>query len=748
MDGTMDTIKIEVESNAEVAASGFDKLTKSLKKLNKLTEGLANLSNAFKGLEGMGKLADAAQSISDMGNAENLKGLSGVYSRLHRISGLTFTNLTGAAQSVSSIAQSMPQGNTGRNGMPILQTPQAPAAIPANTTVQVNATTQSVSRLASMWTRVRSAVSSVGQALRGLPGVGQKAIQQLSSSAKKLTSIFRSVLRVGFYRAVRTLISSVTGSFTDGLKEFYNISKAAGGEFAAKMDNFATSVQYMKSSVGGLAVTLMDSLAPVLSDLIDKFATLITLVTQFFAALSGKSTFVKAVKSATSFGGAIDSAAGSAKKLKGALMGFDELNALPSAASGGSGAGGGGSMSFEESPIDPKILDFAEKVRTVLGFIKDNALAIGAAFLAWKITSLFTDSLSKVLGIALSIGGAVGLVTNFLDAWNNGLDWSNLTGMLVSVAALTAGLALTFGTVGAAVGLLVGGVALLVAGFRDWIKTGELSNKTFIALEAGIAAVGAAFALIVGWPAVLVAAIAGIGLAVYKYWDEIKAFTVNTWNAIKDKTTQIWGSIKDWLTNTWASIKTTASTAWSGISSTISNTWTNIKNGASNFMSGLITTFNNKFASLKQTVSNAVDRIKNAFNFNWTLPRLKLPHISVSYTQASSSLAKFFGISSIPHLSVQWYANGGFPEMGQLFVANERGPEMVGSIGGKAAVANNDQIVEAVSQGVYQAVVSAMGGGSGSSVINLILDGKTVYQSVVDRNNKEIRRTGLNPLMG
>ena len=747
MDGTIDEIKIEVESNAENAASGFEKLVKSLKKLNKLTESLTGLSNAFQGLDGIGKLADAAQALSDMGSVENLKGLSGVYSRLHRISRLTFDNLTGATQSVGSIASALPQG-TGRGGR--VSTPAAPttpAVVSTDTTAQVTSSVQSVSMLGRAWGRVREAVGSVGTAIRNLPVITKSVTSRISGSFTKLTATFRAVARVGFYRFIRTIISSVTNSFNEGIKNIYAFSKAAGGEFATSMDSLASSVAYMKNSLGSLTATLINSLAPTLSSLIDKFATLISLVAQFFAALSGRGTFTKAVKNATSFGGAIDSAAGSAKKLKGALMGFDELNALPSAASGG-GGGGGANTSFEETPIDPKILELAEKVRTVLGFIKDNALAIGAAFLAWKIASLFTDSLSKVLGVSLSIGGAVGLVTNFLDAWNNGIGLSNLTGMLVSVAALTAGLALTFGTVGVAVGLLVGGVALLVTGFKDWIKTGELSNKTFVALEAGIAAVGAAFALIIGWPAALVAAIAGIGLAVYKYWDEIKAFTVNTFNSIKDKSVQIWESIGSSLKNSWNNIKVSAAAKWSEIGTTISNSWTNVLNKAGNFMSNLLTKFNSGFTNLKQAVSNAVDRIKNAFNFNWSLPRLKLPHISVSYTPASSTLSKFLGIHSIPHLSVNWYANGGFPDMGQLFVANERGPEMVGTIGHKTAVANNDQIVNAVSQGVYQAVVSAMGGGSGTSTFNVILDGKTVYQSVVDRNNKEIRRTGLNPLLG
>lgn len=61
------------------------------------------------------------------------------------------------------------------------------------------------------------------------------------------------------------------------------------------------------------------------------------------------------------------------------------------------------------------------------------------------------------------------------------------------------------------------------------------------------------------------------------------------------------------------------------------------------------------------------------------------------------------GISAIPAVSVQAYATGGFPNVGELFIAREAGAEMVGSIGNRTAVANNDQIVAAVSQGVSNA---------------------------------------------
>lgn len=59
-------------------------------------------------------------------------------------------------------------------------------------------------------------------------------------------------------------------------------------------------------------------------------------------------------------------------------------------------------------------------------------------------------------------------------------------------------------------------------------------------------------------------------------------------------------------------------------------------------------------------------------------------------------------------LKKQGFASGGFPDAGQLFLAREAGPEMVGTMGGRTAVANNDQIVEGISEGVYNAVRSAL----------------------------------------
>lgn len=72
------------------------------------------------------------------------------------------------------------------------------------------------------------------------------------------------------------------------------------------------------------------------------------------------------------------------------------------------------------------------------------------------------------------------------------------------------------------------------------------------------------------------------------------------------------------------------------------------------------------------------------------------------------------------------FATGGFPDVGQLFFANEAGPELVGTMGGHTAVANNDQIVEGIRQGVYDAVVAANANGNSDVSVKVYLDSREI----------------------
>ena len=90
------------------------------------------------------------------------------------------------------------------------------------------------------------------------------------------------------------------------------------------------------------------------------------------------------------------------------------------------------------------------------------------------------------------------------------------------------------------------------------------------------------------------------------------------------------------------------------------------------------------------------------------------------------------------------FANGGYPASGEMFIARENGiPEMVGSIGGRTAVANNDQIVEAISIGVYNAYMDAMSRSGGNKQPTIVeINGREVFRAVQDESTSYRKRTG------
>jgi hypothetical protein len=102
-------------------------------------------------------------------------------------------------------------------------------------------------------------------------------------------------------------------------------------------------------------------------------------------------------------------------------------------------------------------------------------------------------------------------------------------------------------------------------------------------------------------------------------------------------------------------------------------------------------------------------------------------------------------LKGLPKFDVSYYANGGIPDYGQMFIAREAGPELVGNIGNRTAVVNNDQIVQSVSQGVAGAVASVlmpiMGGNGGSVIHNILnLDGDVVYEAYNKAKDANDRR--------
>lgn len=246
-----------------------------------------------------------------------------------------------------------------------------------------------------------------------------------------------------------------------------------------------------------------------------------------------------------------------------------------------------------------------------------------------------------------------------------------------------------FGAILAAnpIGLIIIGVTALVAAFVYLWQNCEAFRNFWIALWEKIKQ---AVSVAVDW--------------IKNCWARIKAFFTGDnpiaryfqlgWENIKI----VWGVAVSYFKTIWENIKLVFSAVKSVLSGNFSDAWASIKQIFSNwgsFFSGLFTSASKIFSNIKDMigakieaakslVTSAVDKIKNAFNFKWSLPKLKMPHISVKGGEAPFGIA---GKGSLPKFSIEWYKEGGVmtnptvfginPATGSLMAGGEAGAEAI-----------------------------------------------------------------------
>ena len=171
----------------------------------------------------------------------------------------------------------------------------------------------------------------------------------------------------------------------------------------------------------------------------------------------------------------------------------------------------------------------------------------------------------------------------------------------------------------------------------------------------------------------------------------LKNFIVNIWNGIQSMTSSIFGGVKSIATTIWNgiksaissvvnAIKSVVSSVWNGIQSATSSVFNSIKGTATSVWNSIKSAITNPIETAKNAVKSAIDKMKSFFNFSWSLPPLKLPHISIS--------GKFsINPPSVPHFGIEWYKHGGIMEEPTLFGYNGfTGKAMVGGEAGAEAI--------------------------------------------------------------
>ena len=336
------------------------------------------------------------------------------------------------------------------------------------------------------------------------------------------------------------------------------------------------------------------------------------------------------------------------------------------------------------SPLIDRFLDFTGKVADAITVVWENFLK---PFVLW-----FIETMAPIIGNALS-----GLVDMFFGWWE--------------------GISETLGHVFDALGGLMDFITGIFTG--DWEKAWE-GIKTFFSQiwEAMKSLTNTLMTAISNIISTVLGVIKGVWESI---WGKIKEFASGLWNGLKDSASEIFNSIKDKLSEIWDSVKTTIEEKWNAIKEWFDGIWQKIKDifnldemleVGKSIMNKLWEGMSNIWEDVKSWLGGIadfvgsvwdgiVDGAKNLFK------RGKEETEEESDSDSSGPGGSSGYVDSGP--GVKGHATGGFPKSGQMFVANENGnPEMIGKWGGKAAVANNMQITQGISQAVQGGMRAAL----------------------------------------
>jgi hypothetical protein len=387
-----------------------------------------------------------------------------------------------------------------------------------------------------------------------------------------------------------------------------------------------------------------------------------------------------------------------------------------------------------------------------------QAVAGGAATFGEAIVYVFSGVAGIVSGALVGIAGLIGYFKNLVDIVKNGENATNV--LKAALGGLTASAGAFLIAIGVGATLATGGIAALVVG--------------------AIAAVGIITAL------------------VYNNWDKIKAFfapfgdwfkrtivtpVMNFFAPVKEA----FNEVKNYAVTKFTELK-------DGVIARIVPIWNKIveiKNKLVEIFSALWGAFKEflwnpmvkKLAAFyKEYIKPIVDKFKTAFEYVRDIAIGVFKKIGTTVVDVISGAFKgvingiFWGIenrlnsfirmlnaaiglinkipgvsiSRVSEISIPRLASGGIVDEGQMFIAREAGPELVGSIGNKTAVANNDQIISGIESGVYRAMMAAnstkQGGSQTIRIVNEI-DGDIVGEKVIQYHNGRVMQTGISPLL-
>ena len=506
---------------------------------------------------------------------------------------------------------------------------------------------------ASVFQRI---IGGISKGFSAIGKIGSKAFEKIGKSTKKahnssrgyqkgLRGLLETAKRFLVFGTFFTIQRQISQAFQEGTQNLYQYSKAIDGNFAQSMDRLTTSFLYMKNAIGAAVAPLINAVTPALESLIDTVAEFGNKLAEAFAALTGATTFKKAIKSHKEYAEAVN-------KTNNALAKFDEINNITTSKSKDE-LDYGSLFKVEDVTVGSWLGDIIKNIK------KGNWSGVGSA-LATKLN----EQVQKLddTNIGKKIGSKLNQALDFANGFIKTFDFGKFaTTLLDEITDFIEEI--------------------------DWHTIGELFSNLIVGAFDFINAV-------ISW-----------------LQDPKNIETIS--DAIIDFVQGIdWGKIGKEFIKCLTKILSPM-------------TWINLSLGLAKISFGLFTDEKDR-----KKLDDAYKKLSKFFN-----------GIGQLFTDLFSFKWKW---NEKIDFSKYGFANGGYPASGEMFIARENGiPEMVGSIGGRTAVANNDQIVEAISIGVYNAYMDAMSRSGGNKQPTIVqINGREVFRAVQDESSAYTRRTG------
>lgn len=788
---TVETLEIEIKKSASDASSGIEGLVSALTQLKQSVSGGAGLKAAVNQIKSLGTAINNVTGAND-GLSTTLQALQGIadidFSNL-REAAQNVNAVAGAAnapRNAGTPANTTPSAAQAPNGN------AEPQDIPQQTqelqerTNAVRASGKAASSAGESAKKASSAFGSLSEA------ISKTKIGQLVNSIGRI-AMYRAIRAAikGVTSAAKEGIQNLAKYSAAINNTDASSANATMSEYASTLLQVKNSVGAAIMPVLTALLPVVNTIADAFinaANAVNQFLQALNGKSTFTKAKKNTVDYAKSLKGASG-------AAKELQKTLLGFDEINRLND-ENKGGGGGAAGADYSNMFEEAEVGGKIKETATWIKDHFDEILSVAESIGVAIAAWKLSSALLKGISLLSGLEIPKNISVGIslifagvavaadnIANILSGKYGATSVESLIKEMISGALIGAGaVALGAGAWAFPVAIaLVMSITDIITNWDElsssvehfWEGVGDLFSGNSAGFWNNITKSMYDYLSADTWGNKLVDAIFGEGTV------EQAKKNIENGLSMKDVAAQMLadietalGGVGAWFEN---NVAAPIKVAWEGAASllavkattayrSVTEKWRSLKTWFENNVSTPIkTTWNTACTTITTKVQTAKDKITGMFGNvgKWFEDNITSPistkitgawdkvknfwsnTITPSIQNAAATVSNFFsggvGVNLFPNVfkkngnKVGAYASGGFVTSGDLFMAREAGPEFVGSIGGRTAVANNDQIVEAVSDGVYRAMAPLVSG-IGKSDTRVYLDGREITAGQNRRN--------------